>query len=103
MSDIDFQPQDDGILMPIRARPGARRDGIDGIHAGALKISVTQAAEKGKANKAIIALLARELGLPKSAFTLRSGHTSSRKRVLVQGVTLRQLSENVMRIIGSDG
>ena len=86
-----------------RARPGARRNGIDGIHAGALKVSVKQAAEKGKANEAIIALLAKELRLPKLQFTLLTGQTSPQKRLLIQGVLLDQLSRKLSVIIDADG
>jgi uncharacterized protein YggU (UPF0235/DUF167 family) len=40
-----------GVILPVRAQPGASRAGIRGEHAGALKVSVTQVAEKGKANQ----------------------------------------------------
>lgn len=103
MSRLELQQQDDGVVLSIRARPGARRNGIDGVHAGALKVSVTQAAEKGKANNAVIALLAKELHLSKSQFTLLSGQTSARKRLLIQGVLTGQLLQKLAGVIGADG
>ena len=54
-------------------QPGARRNGIMGIHAGALKVAVTQAAEKGKANQAVADVLCDALGLRPSQIELRSG------------------------------
>ena len=72
---------------PQRASP--RRHGGNAIHRshGHLQVSVTQAPEKGKANRAIIALLADELGLRKSQFELVAGETSPQKRFLVREIT----------------
>jgi hypothetical protein len=78
-------------LLPVRARAGARRSALAGIHDGALKISVTVPPEKGLANKAIHALLCKELGLPKSQLTLISGRTSHDKTFLVRDLSLDQL------------
>ena len=44
-----------------RAHAGAKRSEIRDVQAGALRVSVTQAPEKGKANKAIVALLAEDV------------------------------------------
>ena len=55
-----------GIVLEVRAQPGGRKSAFWGEQQGQLKVSVTQAAEKGKANKALIALLSQALGLKKS-------------------------------------
>ena len=60
---IRFEAHAQGTILPVRAHPGARRNEIRGEHDGALRVSVTAAPEKGKANKAIIELLAEALGL----------------------------------------
>lgn len=99
---IDLQPQTSrrgdpsslasdaptGVVIPIRATASARRNEIGGEHDGMLKVSVTQAPEKGKANKAIIALLAKRLNCAKSDCKVVLGETSSRKKILVRGLTL---------------
>jgi len=54
-----------------------------GTHAGALRISVTTAPEKGKANKAVLAILGKALGIPASALELLAGPTSPDKTVFV--------------------
>jgi uncharacterized protein YggU (UPF0235/DUF167 family) len=84
---IRLEPHPEGTVLPVRAQPGARRDEIRGVYNGMLKISVTQAPEKGKANKAIVALLCDRLGLRKSQIQLLSGDTASRKRFLVRDTT----------------
>ncbi len=83
---IQIEPHAEGIVIAVRAQPGAKKNGITGEHDGALKVSVTQAPEKGKANKAIVEVLARQLGLKKSQVSLLSGQTTQQKRFLLSGV-----------------
>lgn len=75
-----------GAIVRVRAQPGARRSGIVGEHDGALKIAVTAAPEKGKANKALVEVLARALGVRKSSVQLIAGETSGHKRFRVLGI-----------------
>ena len=82
---INFEVHSQGIILPIRAQPGASSNGIRGIQNGQLKVSVTQIAEKGKANKAICGLLAKELKVPKTSVEMISGETSRQKRILIRG------------------
>ena len=81
--------------MPVRAQPGARKNELRGEHNGMLRVCVTQAPEKGKANKAIIALLAKQLGLRKAQFELLSGETSSQKRFLIREITPDDLAKKL--------
>ena len=85
----------EGTILPVRARPAARSNEIRGAHEGMLKISVTQAPERGKANKAIIALLAGRLELKKSQIELIAGETSPKKRFLVRGVGSKGLQDRI--------
>ncbi len=48
---IKLKTVDDGTILPVRAQPGASRDGIRGWQDGLLRVSVTQVAEQGTANK----------------------------------------------------
>lgn len=83
---IDLDDHEEGVVLPVRAHPGARQSEIRGEHGRALKVCVTQAPERGKANKAIIVLLAKRLGIAKSRIELVSGDTSRDKRFLIRGV-----------------
>jgi hypothetical protein len=85
----------DGVILPVQAQPGARRNGIVGVHAGRLKVAVTQIAERGKANAALCAVLADALDVKRSQVQLASGAASSQKRFLIAGVTLEQLQQRV--------
>jgi uncharacterized protein (TIGR00251 family) len=88
---IALESHHEGVILPIRAQPGSRKSELRGEQDGALKVAVTQVAEKGKANKAIVAFLSKQLGLRKSQLELISGETSSQKKFLVRDVNIDQL------------
>ena len=90
---LDATPS--GIVLSVKAQPGARRNGITGEHAGALKVAVTQAPEKGKANDAIIDVLVEALGLKRNQIELISGATSPQKKFLVTGLTRQELDARI--------
>jgi uncharacterized protein len=92
---IELNPIDDGIGLNIRVHPGARHNAITGTHAGALKVSVTQAAEKGKANKAVIRVLCEQLKLRPNQIELQSGVTSAQKRFIIREVPLVELQQRI--------
>ena len=80
----------DAVELAVRAKPRSGRNGIDGLAAEAdgtawLVVRVTAAAEDGKANQAVIAELAKALGLARSAIALTAGQTSRRKRLRIEG------------------
>lgn len=85
----------EGSILPVRAQPGARRSGIVGEHDGALKVAVTAAPEKGKANKAIVDVLARTLKVRKSEVQLIAGETSANKRFLIVNLSPAELERRV--------
>lgn len=76
----------EGCVLPVRAQPGARRAGVQGEQAGALKIAVTAPPEDGRANRALIEELRKALGLKRSQVELIGGQTSRDKRFLIRGL-----------------
>ena len=96
---IEFEPHAEGTILPVRAQPGARRNEIRGEQDGMLKVSVTQVPEKGKANKALVDLLSKELSLRRSQIELVSGETSSQKRFLVRDVPPHELKTRIQRAL----
>jgi len=89
--EIDLKDVPGGCRLRVKVRAGARSDAILAPHAGALKLAVSAAPERGRANDAVAALLAGAAGLPPSAVTILSGHTSPSKTVLVRGVPAARL------------
>jgi uncharacterized protein (TIGR00251 family) len=86
-------------VIAVHAQPGSRTNGIRGQHGDALKVCVTQAAEKGKANQAVADVLADALGVRPSEVQLLSGGTSRQKRFLVRNLTVEQLQQKVSEIL----
>jgi uncharacterized protein YggU (UPF0235/DUF167 family) len=92
---VRLRQLDSGVEILVKASPGSRKNELRGVVDGALKVCVTTVAEKGKANTAIIKLLARELGVPKSRLELTSGATSSLKKFVVLGAQLSVLEQRL--------
>jgi uncharacterized protein YggU (UPF0235/DUF167 family) len=95
---IELQTDPRGVILPVRAHAGARQTAVLGVRQGMLRVAVTEAPEKGKANKAIAAVLSKALGVPKSSLELVSGATSAQKRFLVLGGDADQLRATLERI-----
>jgi uncharacterized protein (TIGR00251 family) len=95
---VDLQETADGVIVPVRAQPGARKNAVTGIHAGQLKVSVTQAPEKGKANLALIEVLSEALEVPRSKILLVSGATSGQKKFCVVGGDLASIRERIVAL-----
>ena len=88
MSPLSVLP--DGVRVALRVTPRAGRDRIDGIVADAdgkalLKLSVTAAPEDGKANAAVLKLLAKAWSVPRTTLSVASGAAARRKIVHVAG------------------
>ena len=85
-----FKAHASGLGIALRVTPKSSRSRIDGVAAEAdgaeiLKVAVTAAPEDGKANEAVIKLLAKEWRLPKNAFSIATGGTARRKTIMIQG------------------
>lgn len=92
---VELKEDSRGVLLPILAQPKARRNGLTGVHDGRLRVAVTQPPEKGKANAAIVKLLAKSLGLKRSQIELVSGETSSRKLLAISGLSRDELEARI--------
>jgi uncharacterized protein len=79
------QATDGRITLTLHIQPGAKKTEFAGLHGDALKIRLAAPPVDGKANEALVKFVAEALKLPKSAITLKSGQTSRRKVLEVQG------------------
>jgi len=85
---------DGSLLLKLLVQPRSSKNEIAGLHDDALKLRLTTPPVEGRANKAVISFLAKQLRLPKSAVTIQSGQQSREKRLHIQGCTeetVRQL------------
>jgi uncharacterized protein (TIGR00251 family) len=75
------------ITLEVLVQPRASRAKIGPMHDGRLKIAVTSPPVDGEANAAVIELLAKQLGVGKSAIEVIAGATGRRKTLRIAGVT----------------
>lgn len=99
MAIVALETTADGVILPVRAQPGSRKNAVTGVHDGRLKVAVTQVAEKGKANDAIAEVLAEALGLKPSQLKLISGQTNPLKKFLVIGENVDVLSSRIAQYL----
>lgn len=72
--------------LRLRVAPGARRNELVGRHGDGWKVRVTAAPEGGRANEAVLDLLARSLGIPRRSLTIVSGVSAREKVVQMDGI-----------------
>jgi len=75
-----------GVELSVFCQPKAARSALIGMHGGALKAKVKAPPVEGRANRALLDLLAGALGVPRGRLTLVSGEQSRNKRIRVEGV-----------------
>lgn len=82
---IELTVEDGAVLLPVKAVPGASRTRLMGELNGRLKVAVSAPPEKGKANKAIVALIADALGVPRRDVEVVAGLTNPFKTIRIDG------------------
>lgn len=90
MSEGAWRVSPEGLVLQVRLTPRGGRDALEGLSELAdgrtvLKARVRAVPEDGAANRALIALLAKALGLPKSDVRVSSGHTARLKELEIAG------------------
>lgn len=88
-----------GTLLLIQVQPKARRSGVSGLHAGRLKVAVTEPPDKGKATAAVLELLADTLDIPVSRLAVRRGEISRLKDICIEGVSAMVILERLVRVL----
>jgi len=86
----------------VRVAPGASRAGIVGRHGEAWKVRVAAPPEGGRANDAVVRLLAETLSVPREAVTLVSGHGGRDKIVELAGIGPSQIERRLSSAAGKD-
>ncbi len=87
------------VIFSVKVIPAGSKTAFAGIQNGMLKIKLSAAPEKGKANKALIDFLADLLGVKKKFITITSGLTSKVKQIAVEQVTEQAIIEKLRNIL----
>jgi hypothetical protein len=82
------EPQSSTVArLPVKVIAGSSRSALAGWSGGRLRVRISAVAERGKANAALIALIAKSLGLRRSAVRVAAGATSARKTLEISGLS----------------
>ena len=94
----------EAVLTRVRLRvaPGATRAGVVGRHGDAWKVRVAAAAEEGRANEAVVRLIAEALALPRSSVAIVSGHGARDKIVELTGIEPEQIERRLSSAAGKE-
>ena len=92
---------DGSLLLRLHVQPRAAHNQVAGLQGEALKLRLTSPPVDGKANKAVIATLARLLELPKSCLSLRSGLQSRTKTVRIENADEAQLRARLQTLLAA--
>lgn len=94
---------DGSVILRLHVQPRAAANGVAGLQGELLKLRLTSAPVDGKANKAVIAFLAKLFHLPKSAITITSGLTSRSKTVRITGAEEQRLRAVLQETLAPGG
>ena len=80
---IDFLSREVKLIIKVKVTPNAKEDKVIGYEGEILKIKVTSPPDKGKANQAVIDLLAKHFNIKKRCVIIKSGESSRLKSVII--------------------
>jgi len=78
-----LRPHAHGVLLHVSVMPNAKRTEVDGLHDGALRVRLAAPPIEGRANEALVAWLAKSLGVRRRDVELLRGESSRRKQVAI--------------------
>ncbi len=86
----------EGVRLQIRIVPRASRNQVDGVQGASLKIRLTAPPVEGAANKALMAFLAKKLGVPKRTIYLVRGEHRRTKQIVVEGISAAEVQRRLL-------
>jgi uncharacterized protein (TIGR00251 family) len=95
MNNLKIQKTEEGIVFLTKVIPGSSTTLISGLLDGILKVKVSAAPEKGKANQSLKKFLAKQLNVKNNAIDIISGQTSPVKQIRVVGISAETLLEKL--------
>jgi hypothetical protein len=90
----------DDLVIELRVQPRASRNGLDGLHGGRLKVRLQAPPVDGRANDALVALMAEVFGVPRARIMIEQGLAGRDKRVRIRGAG--GLPRGIADLLGCD-
>jgi len=95
-----FDATSAGPVLRVHVQPGARSTGVVGVHGDALKVRLAAPPHEGRANQALLTLLAERLGFERNGLAVVSGISARRKRVRFEGVDAADFEARLRHVLG---
>jgi hypothetical protein len=86
--EVEITERGEAVTFRVRVAPRSGREGITGVHGGAIKVSLTAPPVDGAANAALVRLLAKALGVAKRDVAIVRGESSRDKVIEVRGAAV---------------
>jgi uncharacterized protein len=87
MSSLRITEKDGGVVIDIAVKPRSSREAVGPVQGDRLVVTVNAPPVEGKANEAVVRVLAATFGVPRSAVTIVRGETGKKKTVRIAGIT----------------
>jgi uncharacterized protein YggU (UPF0235/DUF167 family) len=81
--------------LELSVTPRAATDRVGPFHDGVLRVRVTRPPADGEANRAVLRLVARAIGLPVSRLSVVAGERARRKRIAIEGIDAGELGRRL--------
>lgn len=94
---VEFIEKDGAVTFRVRAQPRAKRTGVAGDHAGALKLRISAPPVDGKANQECRRFFARLLGVSQGAIEIVAGDSSRDKTIRIHGVSTDRVRQSLSK------
>jgi uncharacterized protein (TIGR00251 family) len=82
---------DNRVILRVKVQTRASRNEVVGVQGDALRVRITAPPVGGAANRHLLAVLAKKLGVPRDRLELRSGSTSRLKTIAIQGISAAEV------------
>ena len=98
---LAIQEKDGSLIIPVRVVPRAKKNEIVGVEGGVLRVRITAPPVRGKANEALVELLAQGLGVRKRQVEIRRGQRARNKTVRVRGLSEKEARKRLGNLTAS--
>lgn len=96
MDDLIIEQVEGGVIFDAKIVPASSRTKISGPLDGMIKIKISAAPEKGKANRCLIDFLGKHLGVKKTDITIIAGETNQVKKLRILGVSAETVKNKLI-------
>lgn len=98
---LAIQEKDGSFIFPVRVVPRAKKDEIAGVEGESLKVRIAAPPVRGKANEALVELLAQALGVRKRQVEIASGQRARNKTIRIRGLSAEEARKRLGNLISS--